>query len=375
MVVSETRVSNTNPPLFTIGLMSGTSVDGIDAALVRTDGYTLERVATASSKYRDTTRDAILAAYKDPQVFLNNASAVKALSISIAQDHAVAVEQVLNQSDQLVSLLGFHGQTILHLPDQSTTVQLGDALTLANQTHVDTVYDFRSADIQAGGHGAPLAPIYHQSLMQALGIELPAVILNIGGVANLSYWDGATLVGFDTGPGNGLLDQYMQTHFNCAFDESGKLSSSGHANKQIVNAFLALPYFKQAYPKSLDRSDFNAVLDLLGELSHADAMASLCALTVQSVKLGLAQLDKTPVQLIVCGGGQHNQAIIDELKRLLNCTVNTADSLQLPGDYIEAELMGFLAARYYYNLPATFPHTTGVSKPSIAGRLQRASCL
>jgi len=372
MVVSETRLNNTNPPLFTIGLMSGTSVDGIDAALVYSDGHTLERAATVSCEYQDSTRATILAAYENPQFFLKNTSAAKALSIAIAKDHAAAVTQLVEQSDHRVSLLGFHGQTILHLPDECLSVQLGDASVLARQTQIDTVYDFRSADMQTGGTGAPLAPIYHQSLMQSIGLELPAVILNIGGVANLSYWDGAVLVGFDTGPGNGLLDQYMQAHLGCAFDQAGKLSASGTVNKQIVNDFLQQPYFKQTYPKSLDRSDFNKALDSVSELSHANAMATLAALTVHSIKMGLEQLDNPPAQLVVCGGGQHNQAIVSELQHELSCTVHTADSLQLPGDHIEAELMGFLAARYHYQLPATFPNTTGVSKPCVAGRLQRA---
>lgn len=367
--------------LLIVGLMSGTSVDGIDAALVRTNGQSLECLQQSSSHYKKNTRDAILRAYQAPEEFLSNATSVKALSEAIALDHAKAVnslvEKAVGVEHKQIHLLGFHGQTILHRPDEGVSVQLGCAKTLANHTTIDTVHDFRQADLAAGGQGAPLAPVYHQALIEQAELELPAVMLNIGGVANLSYWDGHELIGFDTGPGNGLLDQYMQQHRHCAFDQDGALAARGQADTQLVNEFLNNSYFDGVKPKSLDRSSFNAILESnrLNSLSAADAMATLTALSVFSIKHALDQFSQKPKQMLVCGGGAHNKHLLKELQRNLSLTVSTADARHLAGDYIEAELMAFLAARYHYNLPSTYPLTTGVAQACIAGKHQLADKL
>lgn len=365
-------------PLLIVGLMSGTSVDGIDVAMVRTNGQQLESIQRSGSAYKESTRDAILSAYDDPAHFLANRSSVNALATAIAEDHANAVIQVatkVHKSLTEIHLLGFHGQTILHRPEQGLSVQLGCAKTLAKLTGVNTVHDFRQADLAAGGQGAPLAPIYHQALMEEAGLELPAVLLNIGGVANLSYWDGKALIGFDTGPGNGLLDQYMQQQLNQAFDRDGALAAEGVANMQLVEECLSNSYFDGVNPKSLDRSSFNAILasEQLQKFSAADAMATLTAITVYSVKQALEQFTCKPKQLLVCGGGQHNTHLVNELMRELDVAVNTADSMQLAGDHIEAELMAYLAARYHYQLPSTYPQTTGVKRACVAGELQLAN--
>ncbi len=360
--------------LLAIGLMSGTSVDGIDAALVRTDGNSLERVATVSSKYRRATRDSIFSAYKNPNEFLQNKATVQDLSMAIAQDHATAANQLKSATDKPVQLIGFHGQTIVHEPLQGKSVQLGDARTLAQLTQVDTVHDFRANDLLAGGQGAPLAPIYHQSLIASLQTELPAAMLNIGGVANLSYWDGSTLIGFDTGPGNGLLDQYMQLNLGQAFDKEGALARQGQVNQALVDDFMQHAFFNSAIPKSLDRAEFNAILksDTLMAMSHCDAIASLTAMTAASVGQAIRACKLKPTKIIVCGGGQHNKSLLQYLQQAVECLVCTADSLNLKGDYIEAELMGLLAVRHQYALPSTFPSTTGCTHATVAGQLQRA---
>lgn len=362
-------------PLLVIGLMSGTSVDGIDAALVKTDGTSLTCLQHASFEYKDATRDAVFSAYNNPEKFIQQEKALETLSQAIAEDHAAAVKCLIENTNEQVDLIGFHGQTLLHQPDIGYTLQLGDAALLARTTNIDTVFDFRRADIQAGGQGAPLAPIYHQALIQQAGLELPAAMLNIGGVANLSYWDGQQLIGFDTGPGNGLLDQYMRQHVNRPFDQNGQLASTGVVCQPIVNEFLANRYFAQLKPKSLDRSEFNAVLSnpVFLRLPAADAMATLVALTVQSVRCAMDLFEQPVKQLVVCGGGQHNAFLLSELKSSVASQVKTADQLGLAGDHIEAELMALLAARFYYRLPSTFPMTTGVEKPCVAGTLQLAN--
>lgn len=386
-----------------IGLMSGTSVDGIDAALVRTDGEQLQHVHAVACPYQESTRESIFSVYQNPSAFLANQTATEALSNAIAKDHASAVTQLINQAAQInsvdaqadkqadrqvgkqvgkkninaVRLLGFHGQTVLHQPERQHTVQLGDAATLAALTCIDTVYNFRAADMRNGGQGAPLAPVYHQCLMRSVNSALPSVFLNIGGVANLTYWDGSTLLGFDTGPGNGLLDQYMQLHFNQPFDLHGQLATQGKVNQELVENFLQRNYFVQSegkhptqlQPKSLDRAAFNDILgsDALAGLSAADAMATLLSMTVHSISAAMDTLPAYPKQVVVCGGGQHNRLLMQRLGQALNCGVSLADNLGMSGDFIEAELMALLAARRVRNLPSTYPSTTGARTATVAG--------
>lgn len=374
-----------------IGLMSGTSVDGIDAALVRTDGEQLQHVHAVTCPYQESTRESIFSVYQNPSAFLANQTASEALSNAIAKDHASAVAELRNQVSQLnsadtqadeidlgaVRLLGFHGQTVLHQPEHQHTVQLGDAATLAALTNIDTVYNFRAADMRNGGQGAPLAPVYHQCLMRSVNMALPSVFLNIGGVANLTYWDGSTLLGFDTGPGNGLLDQYMQLHFNQPFDLHGQLATKGKVNQEFVENFLQRNYFVQSegkhptqlQPKSLDRAAFNDILrsEVLAGLSAADAMATLLSMTVHSISAAMDTLPAYPKQVVVCGGGQHNRLLMQRLAQALNCGVSSADNLGMSGDFIEAELMALLAARRVRNLPSTYPSTTGARTATVAG--------
>ncbi len=369
--------SEANAGMLVVGLMSGTSVDGIDAVLVETNGEQLTCLARSTSDYNAETRNAILTAYEEPEGFLQDTSATAKLSTLIAEDHANAVNTILRDVNRPVQLLGFHGQTVLHQPELGKTVQLGDANILSKLTKINTVHNFRQADINAGGQGAPLAPIYHVALIQQAKLALPTVMLNIGGVANLTYYDGEQLLGFDTGPGNGLIDQYMQRYLQCAFDNNGELAAQGAVEQSLVDAFLTQEYFGSVVPKSLDRSSFNHVLDSvqLQKLDHADAMATLVALTVGSVKRSIDQINQLnklaqpPRQVVVCGGGQHNGLLVSELQAALSASVVTADSLRLSGDYIEAELMALLAVRHHYNLPSTFPETTGVSAPCVAGEL------
>jgi len=363
-------MTTTKTQLSIIGLMSGTSVDGIDAALVHTDGESLMRTPHAiTGDYAKATKQAILALVDNPEPVLANRDNVMALEQMIAQDHAVVVNELMQQANTSVDLLGFHGQTVFHDPDSGVTFQLGDAKMLSELTGVNTVYGFRLNDMAQGGQGAPLAPIYHQYLLGENKINPPAAFLNIGGISNASVWDGKQLIGFDCGPGNCLMDDYMRQHFDRSYDEQGEVAASGCVDQSLLEQWMRDPYFVLAPPKSLDRQYFSKMLDSVGGLDPVDAMATLNAFTARSIAESLQRLPTLPNRLVVAGGGQHNKVLLNAISTALGgtVTVSTADELGLNGDYIEAELMAYLAARHHYQLPYTFPGTTGARGPCTGG--------
>lgn len=354
--------------LTVIGLMSGTSVDAIDAALVRTNGGSLVRTShTLTGQYSPTTKQAILALAAQPQAVIAQRQDFSNLERQIAQDHAKVVNQLVAEANVKVDLLGFHGQTVYHNPQAAQTIQLGDAHLLAQLVGIDTVYDFRQCDMQAGGQGAPLAPIYHQQLIRETKLKLPAGILNIGGISNITAWDGEQLFGFDCGPGNCLMDDYMRQHFERPYDEGGLIAASGRVDTKLLKLLMSDDYFAQPAPKSLDRQYFHGVLAKLKTMQDQDALATLNAFTVEAVAVSIEQLPFALATLVCAGGGQHNDATMALLKSRLPCEVLSATQIGICGDFIEAELMAFLAARHYYDKPFTFPGTTGVAAPNCGG--------
>jgi anhydro-N-acetylmuramic acid kinase len=351
--------------LRTIGLMSGTSLDGVDAAWLETDG---ERIGgfgpTLTLPYderlrADLRRILVDAPHLDPDD-LRLTSAVARLT----EYHVRAVEALGRPAD----LIGFHGQTILHQPDRQRTWQVGDAGELARRTGIPVAHDFRSADVAAGGQGAPLAPVYHAAL--ARDVAKPLALLNIGGVANVT-WIGerGELVAFDTGPGNGPLDDWIARRTGAAFDRDGATARSGQADTEVLRRLLSDPYFARRPPKSLDRLDFTASLaaSRIDHLSPADGAATLVAFTAAAV--ALAPLPATPRRWVVTGGGRHNPAIMAALRARLGVPVDPVEALGWNGDAIEAQCFGFLAARTHAGLPISFPGTTGVPQPMTGGRM------
>jgi anhydro-N-acetylmuramic acid kinase len=239
----------------------------------------------------------------------------------------------------------------------------------------NVVFDFRSKDLELGGQGAPIAPIYHQNIIESLNLNLPSCILNIGGVANITYWDGKSLIGFDTGPGNALMDDYMKISSNVYYDKDGKLASNGRPNKIIIKKFLNINFFKKPPPKSLDRNEFlNFYKEILKEnLSAPDTMATLAELTVESIINSLNFLPSKIKNILITGGGYKNTHLIKSLIKKLDVNFIEESDTNFNFDYVEAELIAFLSARTYYNLPFTFPTTTGISKASSGGQI--FSCL
>lgn len=364
-----------------IGLMSGTSMDGVDIALVETDGENVVTFgATGFQPYSDEDR-ALLRAALDEAAGLEGGEALpgavaKAAKMVTAR-HAEAVELFLRQkglSAADIDLVGFHGQTVIHRPKQRLTVQIGDGEALAQRLGIATVYDFRAADVAAGGEGAPIVPVFHRALVQLSGkdgnLPGPLALLNIGGVANVTYVDGACdPIACDTGPGNALLDDLMLARVGQPMDRHGHTAARGKVDEAALARLLDDPFFDLKPPKSLDRNNFSR--HAVEHLSLEDAAATLTAFTAASVGRLMRLLPKAPKSLIVCGGGAHNPILVRELVQRLPCKVTTADVCGWSADSMEAQAFAYLAVRSKRGLPYTYPTTTGAPAPMSGGVLAK----
>ena len=355
-----------------IGLMSGTSLDGVDVALLETDGEDIvKRGPSATYPYgegmlallRRALADAAQVSHRDDRV-----GSMTECEANITRHHVEAVQSFFSQHDLSASnieVIGFHGQTVVHKPELRLTIQLGDGQALAKAIGIPVVYDMRAADVAAGGQGAPLVPAYHRALAKTK----PAVFVNIGGVANVTFvGSDGTVLAFDTGPGNALLDDWMIKHQGVTYDAGGATALSGTVSSIHMQLAQAHPYFKQAPPKSLDRNSFSD-LDF-GGLSFADGAATLAALTAETIARSADWFPEVPRQWVICGGGRHNAAIMQHLQ-LSVPNVVPAEALGLNGDSMEAEAWAYLGVRSLKALPITFPGTTGVPEPLCGGVLAK----
>ncbi len=358
-----------------IGLMSGTSMDGVDVALLDTDGdAVLQAGATGFLAYSDEDRHLLRAALAEAVALTDRTARPGALGVAealISQRHIEAVEGFLAAEKidrRSVDVIGFHGQTVLHRPERKLTVQIGDGAALARSLGMSVAYDFRAADVDAEGQGAPLVPAYHRALVAAAGLTEPVAVINIGGVANLTFLaNGADPIACDTGPGNALIDDLMLSRTGAAVDRDGAAAAVGRVDEVALRLLLADPYFDKPIPKSLDRHDFsNAPVE---RLTTEDAAATLTAFTAASIALAFRHLPAAPSLAIICGGGAHNRSLMRELEARMPCRVMPAAALGWSGDAIEAQAFAYLAVRRLKNLPITFPGTTGVARPLEGGRL------
>ena len=353
-----------------IGLMSGTSLDGIDVALIRTDGENIvQRGPSQTYAYSDEQRNILRAALREAKNLIRRderPSGLARAETALTDWHVQAVESFLKTNPATIDVIGFHGQTVFHRPEIKLTIQLGDGKALAKRLGMPVVYDMRAADVAAGGQGAPFVPVYHRALAANLP-ERPIAFVNIGGVANIT-WIGADgeMIAFDTGPGNALLNDWAMKHLGLPQDTGGTLALKGKVNDEILDAALALPYFNLPPPKSLDRNAFEALS--LDRLSPEDGAATLVAFTKASIMLANDWFPSSPKRYIVCGGGRHNPAIMSALRGGSEL-FQTAEEVGLNGDSIEAEAWAYLAVRSQKKLPLSFPMTTKVSQPMTGGVL------
>jgi anhydro-N-acetylmuramic acid kinase len=349
-----------------IGLMSGTSLDGIDAALIETDGDGVQSFGPyLTLPYEPSFRSrlrAILGA-------VERNAAIDILERELTDLHAVAVTRLLDHvglSAPSIDVIGFHGQTINHRIDLGWTWQLGLGGRLAKAVGIDTVYDFRRADVTAGGQGAPLAPVYHRALAKSL--EMPVAILNLGGVGNITFLEGpdSDPIAFDTGPASALLDDWISRNGAGQMDEDGKISRSGTVNAGALDQLMGNPYFDQPYPKSLDRNAFDP--GPVADLSLQDGAATLAAFTIESVARGIELLPVRPVRILVTGGGRHNPTFMTGMANRLKQPVEPVEAVGWNGDALEAQAFAYMAVRSRQGLPISFPMTTGVKAPLTGGR-------
>jgi anhydro-N-acetylmuramic acid kinase len=359
-----------------LGLMSGTSMDGISVALVDTDGESVAARGPAMTfAYNSHERAAIARAMGEARAMTARAErpgSLAATEAMLTERHAAAIADFLAAHGierTGIDVVGFHGQTVLHRPDAGLTVQLGDGAKLADLSGLTVVHDLRARDVAAGGQGAPLVPVYHRALVAGMA-QRPVAIVNIGGVANVTYVgrDGA-LIAFDTGPGNALLDDWMMKRAGVAYDRDGVTSSDGTVDEAVLRFCLSHSFFAEPPPKSLDRNAF--IWDVVEWMSLEDGAATLAAFTVAGIAKAREHFPEEPALWIVAGGGRKNRTIMSGLAGLVQNAVVPAEAVGLDGDAVEAEAWGFLAVRALKGLPITFPGTTGVPEPLTGGVISR----
>lgn len=371
--------------LTAIGLMSGTSLDGIDAAILVTDGE--DHVEAGPAIHVPYSRDLKIWARRAIKAALegrDGAAEIGKAEGEVTLAYIGAVETLLEKAGvkrQSVDVIGLHGQTILHRPSKQPgsagrTWQLGDGRVLASETRIDVVSDFRRSDVAAGGEGAPFAPVYHRALVAAMSDtpECAVGVVNLGGVSNVTYVPenarAADLVAFDCGPGNGLVDEWVEMKTGAPMDKDGALALAGKVDEEVLRLMLLAPYLRRSPPKSLDRYDFK--LDPVKKLTVEDGAATLTAFTAAAIAQSEQFLPEPPGGYIICGGGRNNPAMMQALRERLPAEVVTAEDAGWRGDDLEAECFAYLAVRSLKKLPLSFPKTTKVPQPMRGGTYHRA---
>lgn len=370
-------MSNDHEPMTAIGLMSGTSRDGIDAALIRTDGERrVEALSGFSLAYAPDIRSRLGEAVAEAR-HAGGPGAIAdldALESDLTDLHAATIIMLLQTSGmgaEEIDVVGFHGHTLLHRPEAGMTWQIGDGAFLARRTGLRVVHDFRQADVAAGGEGAPLLPVYHRARLVMAGIGEPVTVLNLGGVANVTWIDPARaeaddgMLAFDCGPGNALIDDWAARQTGDSCDRDGALAAAGAVDEAALAALMAHPYFTRSPPKSLDRDDFD--LTAVEHLSPADGAATLTAFTAMAAVAALVHFPAPTTAWYVTGGGRHNPALMAALAARLDAPVAPVEDLGWNGDMLEAEGFAYMAVRRLRDLPISFPATTGTRAPIRGG--------
>ena len=349
-----------------LGTMSGTSLDGVDAAILRTDGARIYGFGPSGyrpySRQEQATLKAHLGRWQDEDC---------TEAAQIVEDAHLAVMRSFDK----VEIAGFHGQTLAHDPGGRGTHQCGDGARLAGALGYPVAWDFRTQDVAAGGQGAPLAPFYHFALAKWIRADAPIAFLNLGGVGNMTWVDPTcddpteptALMAFDTGPANAPMNDLMREMRGLDYDAQGALAAQGRVDREIVTAFTEHPYFRKAAPKSLDRDAFAGLVMAVRDLSDADALATLAQAVVRSVAAACQLCPTMPRQVLVTGGGRHNRNLMSQLADNLSCDLRAVETVGLDGDMLEAQAFAYLAVRTARGLPISGPQTTGVARPTAGG--------
>ena len=360
-------------PIWALGLMSGTSMDGIDAAALLTDGEEVFGFGPKRFVPFDKEQTAVL---RSGLGKWQSDDGLDAIAAQVLETHVEAVRYF-----PTTELVGFHGQTLSHDPQAYRTFQIGDGAALAAASGKTVVWDFRTADVLSGGEGAPLVPVFHFACAKTVGLSGVTAILNIGGVANVTWLDPncaraespGALLAFDTGPGNALINDYLNTHRGLAMDENGSIAETGVVRDEVVTRALDHPYFRKNAPKSLDRNDFSDFLQMVSDLSVPDAVATLTAITAASIAASVRHMPEPPERWLVAGGGRHNKTLMRMLQAHSNIPVEPVEAVNLDGDMLEAQAFAYLAVRVKRGLATSLPSTTGARLPVSGGRISEAA--
>lgn len=350
-----------------VGLMSGTALDGVDAAWIESDGAQITAFGPSLTRpYPSDLREELRALVHAPT--RAETDPMRELETRLTDLNAEAVTAVLAQTGQRPDIIGFHGQTVLHRPERGYTRQLGDGQRLANHLGLAVINRFRHADLAAGGQGAPLVPVFHAALAQ--GLPKPLVVLNLGGVGNLTYIDGdGSLLAFDIGPGNALIDDWVTRHTNQSWDEGGRLAARGRVDAKALARLMDHPFFTAPPPKSLDRNGW--AIDAVAGLSAEDGAATLTEFTAQTIAAALPHLPGRPTRWLVTGGGRHNAHLMARIAAAVSAPAVPVETLGWDGDALEAQAFGFLAIRAVQGKVLSLPSTTGAAYPVSGGVLYR----
>ncbi len=360
------------PAMTVLGLMSGTSMDGIDAAVVETDGEAINAFGPRLfSPYADDERDLLDRAIEAAPSLddrRSRSSVIAEAEAVVTDAHGRIVERLLDEHPSLsIDLIGFHGQTILHAPERRMTVQIGDGGVLAQRLAVPVMFDMRAADMAAGGEGAPLVPIFHKALIGRSGLSGNVAVVNIGGVANITRIgaDGSLQAG-DVGPGNALLDDLIRARTGLTMDRDGTFASRGQIDDELVARWMTDPWFDRPLPKSLDRNAFS--VEAVARLKTEDAAATLAGFTSRAIVKGIV-ITGGADSIVVVGGGARNPTLLKNILQDAGIAVETGTIHGWDSDFVEAQAFAYLAARARHGLPLTYPGTTGVGRPLTGGRL------
>jgi len=367
-------------PVWAMGLMCGTSMDGVDAAMLRTDGVTISAFGPSlelTPAYSADQRAVLVRVMAQEARGGAAADDLDRAARAVTDIHFAAVTALRARLEEDAAVLGFHGQTVFHDPEAGRTVQIGEGDRLADLTALPVIADFRAADMVVGGEGAPLAPFFHFALAQHVGATEPLAFLNIGGVANVTWVDPAknapedegALLAFDTGPGNALLNDWMATHTGEPLDRGGATAMRGQVAEDRLQQNATDAYAARKPPKSLDRNTFALAGERMAGLSVEDGAATLTALTARTIAASVAHMPRAPSRWLVCGGGRHNPVMMAMLAEALAAPVDAVEAVGLDGDMLEAQAFAYLAVRSMRGLPLSAPGTTGCASPVTGGVL------
>ena len=345
-----------------LGLMSGTSLDGIDASIIKSDGENnLDIIDNKYFNYPEEFRkrlSSFILNIKNRADIEENISTYKSLERDLTLYHSKISKKIIDENKLNIQLIGFHGQTIIHKPKDGYSIQMGDANLLSQELKEKVINNFRANDIKNGGEGAPLTPVYHKLLINKFKINNPTLILNIGGISNYTYCFNDTLAAKDIGPGNVLMDEYLKKTKGIDYDKNGEIASSGNINKDIINQFYEHEFYNVQQKHSFDRNEFD--FSFVKGLEFEDAVATLTYFTALIISQNIKKNFDNEIEIILCGGGRRNLALVNHIKKLLKYKIKLIDEFSVDGDFIESQAFAYLSIRSYLNKIISYPTTTNV---------------